>query len=104
MVPAFRAAYERAGGMGRPRIVCLAYFSLGNEHTAESLHNLRSYYADLGDWAEGIAQGAARSEEEVHARAKAFEQLGADELVLSPTVRVLDQVDRLADVVLPPEF
>jgi hypothetical protein len=33
---------------------------------------------------------------------KAFEQLGADELVLSPTVRGLDQVDRLADVVLRP--
>jgi hypothetical protein len=102
MVPAFQAAYERAGGMGRPRIVCLAYLSLGAEHTAESLHNLRSYYADMGDWAEGIAQGAARSEEGVNARTKAFEQLGADELVLSPTVRDLDQVDRLADVVLRP--
>jgi alkanesulfonate monooxygenase SsuD/methylene tetrahydromethanopterin reductase-like flavin-dependent oxidoreductase (luciferase family) len=100
MVPAFRAAYERAGGMGRPRIVCLTYFSLGAEHASESLHNLRSYYADLGDWAEGIAQGAARSEGDVHARATAFEQLGADELVLSPTVRDLDQVDRLADVLL----
>jgi alkanesulfonate monooxygenase SsuD/methylene tetrahydromethanopterin reductase-like flavin-dependent oxidoreductase (luciferase family) len=49
----FRKAWEEAGGTGRPRIVALSYFSLGEEHTAESLHNLRTYYGFLGDWAEG---------------------------------------------------
>ena len=40
----------------------LSYFSLGEEHTETSLRNLRSYYGFLGDWAEGIASGLARTE------------------------------------------
>ena len=47
-----RKGWEQAGGTGQPRVLALAYFSLGEEHTAESLHNLRSYYGFLGDWAE----------------------------------------------------
>lgn len=99
-IPAFRAAYERAGGTGDPRVVCLTYFSLGDDHLDESLHNLRSYYATLGEWAERIAQGAARGVDEVRSRARAFQDAGADELVFSPSVANVDQVDRLADAVL----
>ena len=93
----FKQAWEQAGGTGRPRVVVLSYFSLGEEHTAESVHNLRSYYGFLGDWAEGIASGASRTPEAVRERAAAFEELGVDELVFDPTVADLDQVDRLAD-------
>jgi alkanesulfonate monooxygenase SsuD/methylene tetrahydromethanopterin reductase-like flavin-dependent oxidoreductase (luciferase family) len=92
-------AWERAGGTGRPRVVALSYFSLGEEHTAESLHNLRTYYGFLGDWAEGVAGGAARTPAAVRERAAAFEALGVDELIFDPTVADLDQVDRLAEAV-----
>ena len=95
----FRAAWQEAGGDGPPRIVSLSYFSLGEEHTEESLHNLRTYYAFLGDWAEGIAQGAPRTPAAVRERAAAFEEIGVDELIFDPTVANLDQVDRLADAV-----
>jgi alkanesulfonate monooxygenase SsuD/methylene tetrahydromethanopterin reductase-like flavin-dependent oxidoreductase (luciferase family) len=91
--------WERAGGTGRPRVVALSYFSLGEEHTAESLHNLRTYYGFLGDWAEGVAGGAARTPAAVRERAAAFEALGVDELIFDPTVADLDQVDRLAEAV-----
>ena len=96
----FKAAWKEAGGNGQPRIVVLSYFSLGEEHTEESLHNLRTYYGNLGDWAEGIATGAPRTPEAVRARAAAFRDLGVDELIFDPTVAHLDQVDRLADTVL----
>jgi alkanesulfonate monooxygenase SsuD/methylene tetrahydromethanopterin reductase-like flavin-dependent oxidoreductase (luciferase family) len=96
----FKQAWERAGGTGRPRVVALTYFSLGEEHTDESLHNLRSYYGFLGDWAEGVAAGASRTPEAVKERAAAFEAAGVDELIFDPTVADLDQVDRLADAVL----
>jgi alkanesulfonate monooxygenase SsuD/methylene tetrahydromethanopterin reductase-like flavin-dependent oxidoreductase (luciferase family) len=92
-------AWQRAGGTGRPRVVALSYFSLGEEHTAESLHNLRTYYGFLGDWAEGVASGAARTPAAVRERAAAFEALGVDELIFDPTVADLDQVDRLAEAV-----
>ena len=89
----FRKAWEAAGGTGQPRIVALSYFSLGEEHTAESLHNLRTYYGFLGDWAEGVATSAPRTAEAVRERAAAFEALGVDELIFDPTVANLDQVD-----------
>jgi alkanesulfonate monooxygenase SsuD/methylene tetrahydromethanopterin reductase-like flavin-dependent oxidoreductase (luciferase family) len=95
----FTAAWERGGKDRPPRIAVLAYFSLGEEHTQESLHNLRTYYGFLDDWAKGIAGGAPRTPEAVRALAAAFEQLGVDELVFDPTVADLDQVDRLADAV-----
>jgi alkanesulfonate monooxygenase SsuD/methylene tetrahydromethanopterin reductase-like flavin-dependent oxidoreductase (luciferase family) len=95
----FKKGWAEAGGTGQPRVVALAYFSQGEEHTAESLHNLRTYYGFLGDWAEGIAAGASRTPEAVRRTAAAFEELGIDELVFDPTVANLDQVDRLADAV-----
>ena len=95
----FKAAWEQAGGTGKPRIVALTYFSLGEEHTDESLRNLRTYYGFLGDWAEGIASGAPRTPTAVQDTATAFEKLGVDELIFDPTVATLDQVDRLADAV-----
>jgi alkanesulfonate monooxygenase SsuD/methylene tetrahydromethanopterin reductase-like flavin-dependent oxidoreductase (luciferase family) len=98
-IQAFKAAWEQAGGESKPRIVVLSYFSLGEEHTEESLRNLRTYYRFTGAWAEQIAAGAPRTPEAVRERAAAFEQLGVDELIFDPTVGDLDQVDRLAEAV-----
>ena len=92
------AGWDAAGGTGKPRVVALSYFSLGEEHTETSLRNLRSYYGFLGDWAEGIASSAARTEAAIRDTAAAFEDLGVDELIFDPTVPALDQVDRLAEV------
>jgi hypothetical protein len=47
-----------------------------------------------------IAQGAARSADEIRRRADGFAALGIDQLNWSPTVNDLDQVERLADVAL----
>jgi alkanesulfonate monooxygenase SsuD/methylene tetrahydromethanopterin reductase-like flavin-dependent oxidoreductase (luciferase family) len=98
-IQGFRKAWEAAGGTGRPWIVALSYFSLGEEHTAESLHNLRTYYGFLGDWAEQVAAGASRTPEAVRAQAAAFEEAGVDELIFDPSVADLDQVDLLADAI-----
>ena len=95
----FRKAWEAAGGTGQPRIVALSYFSLGEQHTAESLHNLRTYYGFLGDWAEQVAEGAPRTPEAVRQQAAAFEKAGVDELIFDPSVADLDQVDLLADAI-----
>ncbi len=99
-VPAFRAAFEAAGGEGEPRLVCLSYFSLGDEHAEESVRNLRSYYAWLTDWVESIAQYQPRTPDAIRDTVKQFEDLGIDEFIFDPSVADLDQVDRLADVVL----
>jgi len=95
----FRRSHADLGGAGSARVVALIYFSLGDEHTEESLRNLRTYYGHLTDWVEAIAQGAARSPADLRDRVKAYEDAGIDELILDPSVAILDQVDRAADVV-----
>jgi hypothetical protein len=45
-------------------------------------------------------QGAARTAEQITERARQFAGAGFTDLVLDPTIPSLDQVDRLADVVL----
>lgn len=94
-----RQAWKQAGREGQPRIVALAYFSLGDDATADSKAYLMDYYGHLGDWAEQIAEGAARTPAAVQDTIKHFEDAGVDELILDPTVSDLDQVNRLADVV-----
>lgn len=95
-----RRAWKDAGREGSPRIVALAYFSLGDEVVEASRASLLDYYAYLGEWAQKIADAAPRTPEAVREAARRFEDAGVDELILDPTVADLDQVDRLADAVL----
>ncbi len=81
-------------------VTALTYFSLGTETEPDSRGYLRHYYANLGEWADRIADGALRSEEAIRGAVKAFEDAGISELYFDPTVASLDQVDRLADAVL----
>jgi len=96
MVETFRAAYGEAGGAGTPRVVCLTYFGLG-DNEEESIRQLLAYYAFIAERAEWVAKSAARSADEVRARIDAFRELGADELIFTPSVPDVDQVDLLAD-------
>lgn len=99
-VERLRNAWREAGRSGEPRVAALAYFSLGAETEADSRSYLRDYYGWLGDFADQIADGALRSEEAVAGAVKAFADAGVTELYFDPTVSSLDQVDRLAEVVL----
>ncbi len=93
-----RQAWKEGGRDGSPRLVALAYFSVGEEE--ESRRNLLDYYGFLGDMAQAIAGFAPRTPDAIRDVVKAFEGTGVDELILDPTVASLDQVDRLADAVL----
>jgi alkanesulfonate monooxygenase SsuD/methylene tetrahydromethanopterin reductase-like flavin-dependent oxidoreductase (luciferase family) len=93
-----RDAWSASDRKGEPRVVALAYFSVGEEE--ESTRNLLDYYGFLGDMAKGLAGFTPRTPEAIRERVKAFEDVGIDELVLDPTVASLDQVDKLADIVL----
>jgi alkanesulfonate monooxygenase SsuD/methylene tetrahydromethanopterin reductase-like flavin-dependent oxidoreductase (luciferase family) len=93
-----REAWKSSDREGEPRLVALAYYSIGEEE--ESTKNLLDYYGFLGDMAKGLAGFTPRTPEAIRERVKAFEQTGIDELILDPTVGDLDQVDRLADIVL----
>ena len=100
MADKVRSAWSAAGRDGSPRIVALAYFSLG-DNEAGSRHYLVDYYSPMGDEvAEMIAGGALRTPEAIKGAVQAFQDAGVDELILDPTVADPAQVDLLADVVL----
>jgi alkanesulfonate monooxygenase SsuD/methylene tetrahydromethanopterin reductase-like flavin-dependent oxidoreductase (luciferase family) len=95
-----RQAWGDSGRAGAPRILVLAYFSLGDEVEDSSYQYLRHYYGIFGNYAEMIASSALRSAESIRGAISAFEEVGVDELILDPTVAELSQIDRLADIVL----
>ena len=100
LVPKVGTAWREAGRAGEPRLAALAYFSLGDDAEQDSRTYLREYYAFLGPYADRIADGALRSEDAIRGAVEAFEDAGITELTFDPTTTSLEQIDRLADVVL----
>jgi alkanesulfonate monooxygenase SsuD/methylene tetrahydromethanopterin reductase-like flavin-dependent oxidoreductase (luciferase family) len=99
-VPKIRAAWQDAGRKDEPRLAALAYFSLGDDADADSRTYLREYYAFAGPFADQIADRALRTDDAIVGAVKAFEDAGITELTFDPTTTSLDQIDRLADLVL----
>jgi alkanesulfonate monooxygenase SsuD/methylene tetrahydromethanopterin reductase-like flavin-dependent oxidoreductase (luciferase family) len=93
-----RAAWKDAGKPGRPKIVALSYYSVGEEERAKGY--ILDYYGFLGDFAKQMADWVPKSADAITATVKAFEEIGVDELILDSTVDDPDQVDKLAEIVL----
>lgn len=100
MLGQVRKAWSEAGRAGEPRLSALSYFSLGDETEAESRDYLRHYYGFLGPYADMIADSALRTPQAIKDAVQGFADLGVTELYLDPTAARLDQIDRLADLVL----
>lgn len=99
MAEKVRAAWSAAGREGAPRIVALAYFSLGDLEEA-SRGYLLDYYGPMGDdIAEMIAGSGLRTAEAIAGAVEAFKNVSVDEFILDPTVSDPAQVDLLAEVV-----
>jgi alkanesulfonate monooxygenase SsuD/methylene tetrahydromethanopterin reductase-like flavin-dependent oxidoreductase (luciferase family) len=90
-------AFEAAGRNEEPRRMALHYFALGENAEADARRGLGHYYAFLGEIADYIVQGAAKSPDEVKSVVEAFRGHGCDELVLFPASGDPAQVDLLAE-------
>ncbi|MFJ5306987.1 LLM class flavin-dependent oxidoreductase [Streptomyces sp. NPDC088350] len=96
---AARTAWKDGGREGSPRLVAIAYFVLGDE--AQGRANVRDYYSSAGEELVAIVDGAiCAGPDAVRAAVEAYAELGADELILNPTLADIDEVARLADAVL----
>jgi alkanesulfonate monooxygenase SsuD/methylene tetrahydromethanopterin reductase-like flavin-dependent oxidoreductase (luciferase family) len=95
-----RAAWRAAGREGDPLVVALSYYGLGPAAEHGVARYLRDYYAYVGGWVDRIVEGVPRTGDEIKQLVARFEDAGVDELMLDPTIAELDQVDRLAEVVL----
>ncbi|HEV7399985.1 MAG TPA: LLM class flavin-dependent oxidoreductase [Solirubrobacterales bacterium] len=92
-----RAAWSEAGRDDQPRLMGLAYFSLGESAEDDARAYLSDYYAFLGEEVAGyIVSSAAKDPDTVRQYVTAFENAGCDELIFFPSSSDPTQVDLLA--------
>ena len=92
------AAWKAAGREGKPRLMGLAYYALGDNAEEDANAYLKHYYAWLGEGAtDYIAGSAAKDPEAVQRTLAAFDEAGCGELIMFPSSADLAQVDLLAD-------
>jgi alkanesulfonate monooxygenase SsuD/methylene tetrahydromethanopterin reductase-like flavin-dependent oxidoreductase (luciferase family) len=92
-----QAAWQAAGRTGTPRFVTAIYFALGDDAANRGGAYLRDYYG-ANPYTESVVANLPATPEALKARIQAFEEVGADELTLWPTIAEIDQVDRLAEL------
>jgi alkanesulfonate monooxygenase SsuD/methylene tetrahydromethanopterin reductase-like flavin-dependent oxidoreductase (luciferase family) len=91
-------AWKREGREGKPYGMALAYYSLGSDAQKHAEHDLKDYYAWLGDeTAQAIVDSAAKDADTVKQYIAGFEAAGCDELILFPAASDPEQVSLLAD-------
>ncbi len=92
-------SWKAAGKTGKPRFVAGLYWGLGPDARERGGAYIRNYYAFAGPLAEQIASSFPATTEALKDAIQAYVDIGADELILWPTIADLDQVDRLVDVI-----
>jgi alkanesulfonate monooxygenase SsuD/methylene tetrahydromethanopterin reductase-like flavin-dependent oxidoreductase (luciferase family) len=101
VAPAFqgaRAAWKNAGREGTPRLVAIAYYALGDIDKGRD--NVWDYYIAMGDEMAGLITGGVLvGPGGVKKGLEEFAEIGADEVILDPTLDDLDEIERLAEVV-----
>lgn len=90
-----RQAWHQDGRPGEPRLVALAYASLGPRGEDHARDYLGDYYS-FGGFADAVAAGALTTPDAVRGAVGAFEAAGCDELVLFPCSSDLEQVELIA--------
>jgi alkanesulfonate monooxygenase SsuD/methylene tetrahydromethanopterin reductase-like flavin-dependent oxidoreductase (luciferase family) len=94
-----RDAWRKAGREGSPRLVAIAYYAFGDAKRGRE--KIYDYYSVGGDEiASMVANGVRDSAQAVREAVKAFGDLGADELIFNPATDDIDDVSRLAEIVL----
>jgi alkanesulfonate monooxygenase SsuD/methylene tetrahydromethanopterin reductase-like flavin-dependent oxidoreductase (luciferase family) len=94
------AAWKDAGREGEPKVMGLAYYSLGDNAEENANGYLKDYYAWLGEFADTIAGSAAKDADTIRQYNQAFTDAGCDELIWFPSSSDPGQVDLLAEAAL----
>ncbi|HLZ58142.1 MAG TPA: LLM class flavin-dependent oxidoreductase [Ktedonosporobacter sp.] len=91
-------AWQAAGRPGKPRLVACTYFGLGPDAANKVATSFLDYYTFMGPAAQQVASRIPSTPEAVRAIIEAFQNIGADELILWPGIAELDQINRLQDL------
>jgi hypothetical protein len=82
-----------------PPLYAARYVAIGDDVSAEADRNAASYYGFAGDAMVQMVQGAIlRTADDVRGTLDSLRQAGVAEVCLWPLARIVDQVDRIADV------
>lgn len=92
-------AWKAENRPGKPRLVACVYYGLGPDARDRAAVYIRDYYGFMGQRAEFIVNAIPVTPEAIKGIVQAFTDAGVDELVFWPCIPVLDQIDRLAEVV-----
>jgi alkanesulfonate monooxygenase SsuD/methylene tetrahydromethanopterin reductase-like flavin-dependent oxidoreductase (luciferase family) len=90
--------WQAAGRSERPRLVGCMYYGLGPNAQEGISAYIGNYYSFLGPMAGQMAKTIPASSEAIKGAIQAFENIGADEVILWPCIPRLDQVDRLVEL------
>jgi len=92
-------AWKGAGRPGKPRLVGCFYYALGPDAKERAGANLRNYYAMLGPMVETMISNLPMTLDAINVRIQAYEDIGADEVIMWPCTPDLEQLDQLAELV-----
>lgn len=95
---AARKAWQDEGREGSPRLVGLIYFSLGDPEKGRS--NVHDYYSVAPEFAGMAVDGVATTPDRVRQAVKEYEEIGVNEVMLNAGTDDLDEIARLAELVL----
>lgn len=96
-----RASWRDARRAGTPRVVVVAYFSLGDDDAEAARGFLVDYYGPDAAQPGGIGDRVLRTPGQLGQAIADFAALGADEMIFNPTASGLRQLERLAAALDP---
>ena len=88
-----RDAWDRVGRDGQPKLWALSYFTLGDAARDTARSYLSDYYGEMGA---GMSQVIPADADGIRWAVAAFEEAGADELILDPVSSDMRQLALLA--------
>jgi hypothetical protein len=95
---AARQAWQDEGREGSQRLVGSIYFSLGDPEKGRA--DISEYYSVLPDFQGMVVGGIATTSDQVRQAVKEYEDMGVDEVMLGAGTDDLDEIARLAEIVL----
>lgn len=101
VAPAFegmRAAWSEAGRAGEPHLKAIGYYTMGDVEAGRK--NVHRYYEITPEFVDTVVAGVVQGPQGVKDMLKSFEDLGTDEFIFNPATADLDEIERLAEVVL----
>jgi alkanesulfonate monooxygenase SsuD/methylene tetrahydromethanopterin reductase-like flavin-dependent oxidoreductase (luciferase family) len=92
-----RQAWREAGRAGEPRLVAIAYVSLGDDAEDHAQRYLGDYYGFAAEYVDRVVASALTSQQKVADTLAGFTAAGCDELILFPCNPDVAQVSLIAD-------